>query len=264
MVLMILCKLNWSKVTSLDVLSPRIVKGGAALIVYLVTDILSLSVKCGELPDDIKVAKGTPIHKKYSKLDAGNYWPVSVLSTTSKLFESTVYNQLDDHHGAHKLFYEYESSFRSPTLPIPVWQISQIMSNGEWDVVVNTGFMYSSTFVLHKFLSLLFTWFVSKDDSGNERWHFLCLPDILMLVMCSTVFMYMLCMSHLIMNKSNEKWKLHWCGMEPNKYRVTSNILLWSDQWHRVEHCVEMYTVSKPDMGMNCVAVMKILYISSK
>jgi len=73
MVLMILCKLNWSKVTSLDVLSPRIVKGGAALIVYLVTDILSLSVKCGELPDDIKVAKGTPIHKKYSKLDAGNY-----------------------------------------------------------------------------------------------------------------------------------------------------------------------------------------------
>ena len=70
---MILCKLNSSKATSLDLLSPRIVKGGAALIVSPVTDILSLSLKCGESPDDIKVAKVTPIHKQNSKLDAGNY-----------------------------------------------------------------------------------------------------------------------------------------------------------------------------------------------
>ena len=58
MVLRILCKLNSSKDTGLDMQSPRFVKDGAALTVSPLTHILNLSLKSGELPDDIKSDEG--------------------------------------------------------------------------------------------------------------------------------------------------------------------------------------------------------------
>ena len=109
----ILCKLNSSKATGLDLLSPRFVKDGAVVTVSPLTRILNLSLKFGELPDDIKEARVTTIHKKNSKLDAGNYQPVLIPSTISNLFERIVYNQLDDYLRAHKLLYQYQSDFRS-------------------------------------------------------------------------------------------------------------------------------------------------------
>ena len=97
----------------MDQISPRFVKDGAKLIASPLTHILNLSLLSGELPDDLKTARVTPIHKKNSKLDAGNYRPVSILSTISKLFERIVYDQLDEYLRAHKLLYEYQSGFRS-------------------------------------------------------------------------------------------------------------------------------------------------------
>ena len=63
-VLKILCKLNSSKATGLDQISPRFVKDGAKLIASPLTHILNLSLLSGELPDDLKTARVTPIHKK--------------------------------------------------------------------------------------------------------------------------------------------------------------------------------------------------------
>ena len=97
----------------MDQISPRFVKDGAKLIASPLTHILNLSLLSGELPDDLKTARVTPIHKKNSKLDAGNYRPVSILSTISKLFERIVYDQLDEYLRAHKLLYEFQSGFRS-------------------------------------------------------------------------------------------------------------------------------------------------------
>ena len=71
-------------------------------------------IKYVQLPHDIKAVRVTPIHKKNSKLDAGNHRPVSILSRILKLFERIVYNS---------------PVLASSTLPIPVWQISQIISN---------------------------------------------------------------------------------------------------------------------------------------
>ena len=63
-VLKILCKLNSSKATGLDQISPRFAKDGAKLIASPLTHILNLSHLSGELPDDLKTARVTPIHKK--------------------------------------------------------------------------------------------------------------------------------------------------------------------------------------------------------
>ena len=53
----------------------------------IVTHIVNLSITSGNVPDDFKIAKVTPLYKKNDKLDVGNYRPVSVLSAVSKFLE---------------------------------------------------------------------------------------------------------------------------------------------------------------------------------
>ena len=110
-ILSILCKLNSSKATGLDLLSPRFNKDGAKLTVSPLTHILNLFT--GEIPENLKSAKVMPIYKKNSKLEAGNYRPISILNTLSKLFERIVYQQLNPYLQTHQLLYEHQSAFRS-------------------------------------------------------------------------------------------------------------------------------------------------------
>ena len=112
-VLSILCKLNSSKATGLDLLSPRFIKDGAKLIASPLTHILNLSLSTGEIPVNLKSAKVMPIYKKNSKMEAGNYRPISILNTISKVFERIVYLQLNTYLQTHQLLYEHQSGFRS-------------------------------------------------------------------------------------------------------------------------------------------------------
>ena len=80
-VLSILCKMNSSKATGLDLLSPRFIKDGSKLIAYPLTYILNLSLSTGEIQVNLKSGKVMPIYKKNSKMEAGNYRPISILNT---------------------------------------------------------------------------------------------------------------------------------------------------------------------------------------
>ena len=79
--------MNSSKSTGLDNIGPRFLKDGAEVLVGIVTHLVNLSIQTKVVPDCTKKAKVTPLYKKKSKLEVGNYRPVSVLTSISKVFE---------------------------------------------------------------------------------------------------------------------------------------------------------------------------------
>ena len=63
--------------------------------------IFNISFSTGVHPDLLKIAKTIPIYKKGSKLNTGNYRPISLLSNLNKILEklmfSRVHKFLEDH-----------------------------------------------------------------------------------------------------------------------------------------------------------------------
>ena len=106
--------LNSHKATGLqDYRTARFIIDSADIICKPLCHIVNLSVQSGEFPCDIKKAKITPIYKKKAKTEAGNYRPVSVLSTISKIIEKIACEQLTEYLDSNRLLYELQSGFRS-------------------------------------------------------------------------------------------------------------------------------------------------------
>ena len=46
-------------------------------------------------PDELKLAEVVPVYKKNDKKDKNNYWPMSILSNISKVYEKYMPKQLN-------------------------------------------------------------------------------------------------------------------------------------------------------------------------
>lgn len=53
-----------------------------------------------------------PLFKKGSKLDPGNFRPVSILCSISKIVERIIYEQIDSYLAEHNLLFDFQSGFR--------------------------------------------------------------------------------------------------------------------------------------------------------
>ena len=90
-------KINVKKATGIDGISPKLLRHAKPMIVKPITDLVNLSLSTSTFPDSLKtVHKVAPIHKKNNVLEKGNYMPVSVLPSISKIFETAIETQLSD------------------------------------------------------------------------------------------------------------------------------------------------------------------------
>ena len=95
-----------------DYFSSRFIKLSAPLLVPALEIFFNLSLYTGVYPNNLKIAKVTPIFKKGDPASVNNYRPISILSTINKIFEKILYNRLTKYINDFQLLYKYQFGFR--------------------------------------------------------------------------------------------------------------------------------------------------------
>ena len=78
----------------------------------ILSNIFNLCVEQGYFPEELKLGRITPIHKKGSKTLINNYRPVCNLSPFSKVFERIVHNRMLDFINRNNIFSTTQYGFR--------------------------------------------------------------------------------------------------------------------------------------------------------
>ena len=95
-----------------DDISSEVLKLAGEVIIPPLTWIINASITKGVFPDQWKLAKVTPLHKRDDKTLAKNYRPVSLLSVSSMVLEKVVAIQVERHMEDNGLFGEFQFGFR--------------------------------------------------------------------------------------------------------------------------------------------------------
>ena len=84
-----------------DDINIKVRKAVKEYIIAPLTQLCNIYLITGKVPNELKIAKVIPIHKKGKQNELGNYRPVSVLPAFSKVYERLVYRIfkfIDDHN----------------------------------------------------------------------------------------------------------------------------------------------------------------------
>ncbi len=105
-------KLNHKKSVGHDNISAKLLKLNAENLADKIVHIINLSFSYSTVPDQFKIAKVIPIHKKNETNLPGNYRPISLLSTLNKIMERLMFKRLMKFCDLHNILYNYQFGFR--------------------------------------------------------------------------------------------------------------------------------------------------------
>ena len=131
----VILKLNTSKATGYDGISPELLKDSAEIIAESLTVIFNKSIETGIFPDDLKVSCISPIHKGESKTECSNYRPISVIPVVAKVFEKLVSGQFIEYLESSQLLSESQASFRKRSSTVT----SLLSNTNQWHINMDKG-----------------------------------------------------------------------------------------------------------------------------
>ena len=108
----IIKKIDPSKATGHDNIGPAFLKIASSTIAPVLSNLINSSIKSGIFPNDHKIAKVTPLHKKGEKTQPSNYRPVSILAALSKISERFIADRVVEHVEGNGLINLHQSGFR--------------------------------------------------------------------------------------------------------------------------------------------------------
>jgi len=112
-ILSIINKMKAKNSSGHDNISSKLLKLMAPIIHSILCLIINQSINTGIFPDSLKLAIVKPLFKnKDSENFFGNYRPISLLTTISKIFERVIFNQLYDYMTTNNLFLNSQYGFR--------------------------------------------------------------------------------------------------------------------------------------------------------
>ena len=120
-----------------------------SVIAALLSHIFNLSVMNGVFQDILKIANVVPLFKKEDPMLFGNYRPVSLLCTLSKVLEKIMYNRVIEFLNEHEILFKYQLGFRQSystylAMTVLIDKLVKSVENG--DIVVGVFFDFSKAF----------------------------------------------------------------------------------------------------------------------
>ena len=108
----IISNLDSRKASGSDEISIILLKKINKLISPILSELINQAVKNGVYPRCLKTAKVIPLHKGGSKLNPGNYRPISLLSNINKIFEKVLHLRLYSFLENHSIINDSQFGFR--------------------------------------------------------------------------------------------------------------------------------------------------------
>ena len=113
----VILRLNTSKATGYDRISPKLLRDSAEIIAESLTVIFNKSIETGIFCDDLKVSWISPIHKEESKTECSSYRQISVIPVVAKVFQKLVSGQLMEYLESNQLLSENQAGFGKEVRP---------------------------------------------------------------------------------------------------------------------------------------------------
>ena len=106
--------LDFSKASGPDCIPVVVLKNCEPELSYILAELFNKCLKESCFPDSWKVSSVVPVFKNVGERStAKNYYPVSLLSVVSKVFEKHVDNRIVDHLEKCGLFSDFQYGFKS-------------------------------------------------------------------------------------------------------------------------------------------------------